>query len=107
MISAITESRNWTIKPESTFFTRNITEFDNFTDMLFSRGSRRYVYGKRYVRMSQNEPLPLKNNVSMAKQLPTAPSSAAKKLRNLTFTPQFRAEHFPNNLYVSGELLKV
>ena len=46
---------------------------------------------------------PLQNNVSMAKRLLTALS--AKKLRNLTFTPQYRAEQFPNDLYVSGELL--
>ena len=49
--------------------------------------------------------LPNQNNVSMAKRLPTAPSSSVKKLRNLTFTPQYRAEQFPNDLYVSGELL--
>ena len=53
----------------------------------------------------QAEPLRHQNNVSMAKQLPTAPSLSAKKLRNFIFTPQYRAEQFPNNLYVSDELL--
>ena len=51
----------------------------------------------------QTEPLLLQNNVSMAKQLPTALSSLAKKkLRNSRLTPQYRAEQFPNNLYVSA-----
>ena len=56
----------------------------------------------------QTEPLLLQNNVSMAKRLPTALSSSAKKLRNLTLTPQYRAKQFPNDLCVvcvSGELL--
>ena len=32
-------------------------------------------------------------------------TSSVKKRRNSTFTPQYRAEQFPNNLYVSDELL--
>uniref|UniRef100_A0A3Q1FWQ8 U1-type domain-containing protein n=1 Tax=Acanthochromis polyacanthus TaxID=80966 RepID=A0A3Q1FWQ8_9TELE len=41
----------------------------------------------------------------MAKRLPVAPSSSAKKLRNLTLTPQYRAEQFPNDFCASGEQL--
>ena len=50
-------------------------------------------------------PLSHLNSASMAKRLPSAPSTSAKKLTNLTFPPQYRAEQFPNDLYVLGELL--
>ena len=48
---------------------------------------------------------PSPTNVSMAKQLPMTLSSSAKKWRNSTLTPQYKAEQLPNNLYVSGGLL--
>uniref|UniRef100_A0A3Q1CDI6 Uncharacterized protein n=1 Tax=Amphiprion ocellaris TaxID=80972 RepID=A0A3Q1CDI6_AMPOC len=41
----------------------------------------------------------------MAKRLPVALSSWAKKLRNSTLTPQYRAEQFLNDFYVLGEQL--
>uniref|UniRef100_A0A3Q1C4K7 Uncharacterized protein n=1 Tax=Amphiprion ocellaris TaxID=80972 RepID=A0A3Q1C4K7_AMPOC len=41
----------------------------------------------------------------MAKRLPVALSSSAKKLQNSTLTPQYRAEQFLNDFYVSGEQL--
>uniref|UniRef100_A0A3Q1FEQ8 U1-type domain-containing protein n=1 Tax=Acanthochromis polyacanthus TaxID=80966 RepID=A0A3Q1FEQ8_9TELE len=39
------------------------------------------------------------------KRLPVALSSWARKLRNSTLTPQYRAEQSPNNFYVSREQL--
>nr|XP_055073537.1 CGG triplet repeat-binding protein 1-like [Misgurnus anguillicaudatus] len=41
----------------------------------------------------------------MAKRLSAAVISSAKKLRNATLSPQFRAEQFPHDFYVTGELL--
>uniref|UniRef100_A0A3P8SCX6 U1-type domain-containing protein n=1 Tax=Amphiprion percula TaxID=161767 RepID=A0A3P8SCX6_AMPPE len=41
----------------------------------------------------------------MAKRLLVALSSSAKKLRNSTLSPQYRAEQFPNDFCVSGEQL--
>uniref|UniRef100_A0A3Q2P9V1 Uncharacterized protein n=1 Tax=Fundulus heteroclitus TaxID=8078 RepID=A0A3Q2P9V1_FUNHE len=40
----------------------------------------------------------------MAKRLSTAPLSA-RKLRNTMLSPEYRAEQFPRDFYVSGELL--
>ena len=50
-------------------------------------------------------PIPLQNNVSMVKQLATALSLSTKNFENWTLTAQYRAEQFPKDFYVSGELL--
>ena len=61
--------------------------------------------GTTSLRYRVTELLPRQNNVSMAKRLPTAPASSAKKLRNSTLTPQYRAEQLQRHLPVSSELL--
>ena len=80
-------------------------EFDIISLKCCSHVKEEHLSGENCMRgtksgwHNKSPPLPRQNNASMAKRLPAAPS--AKKLRNSTFTPQYRAEQFPNNLYVS------
>ena len=81
----------------------------NFTEMLFcveeERMSEENCTEGSKSGWHNKFPPPRQNNVSVAKWLPKASSSSTKKLRDSTLTPRYRAEQFPNNLYVSGELL--
>ncbi len=47
----------------------------------------------------------LPNKASMTKQPPDMLSKSAKKLQNSPLPPKNRAEQFPNDLYVSGDML--
>ena len=70
-----------------------------------TKGSRSGWHNKSPPPLSPQTELPRQNKVIMAKRLPTAPSSSVKKLRNLKFTPKYRAEQFLKDLYMSDELL--